>query len=86
MTEKAIYKKINNELHQQFIHENESIPSGWTDNLDSLDIPVQYSDIDILKKENEELKMRLDAAEMTALETLDMMFNLEMKLEGGEAK
>lgn len=84
---KLVYKKTaDDDYTQKYIEDEESVPDGWTDDVTSLDIQIQLSETDILKQENEELKMRLDAAEMTALETLDMFFNLESKLEGGETK
>lgn len=84
---KLVYKKVSEDDYaQKYIEDGESVPDGWTDDVTSLNIQIPLSETDILKQENEELKMRLDAAEMTQLETLDMMFNLEMKLEGGETK
>lgn len=42
------------------------------------------TDIDILQQENEALKQRLDMSEASQLEALDMLFDIQSKLEGGD--
>lgn len=47
-------------------------------------IEETLTDIEKLQKENDELKNRLDISEASQLEALDMLFDIQSKLEGSD--
>lgn len=75
---KSIFQVVDGQLYQQNIDEFDTVPDGWTEDLESLQpqiTPEAKSEVDILKEELEANKQELLQTQLAMAEMFEQMMS-----------